>query len=112
MKIAWGILLFLLAHIVTWFQLNGQFVWDWFKNNIFILALFGIPISYLFIIGNRYVVEHFDGVMWPARFVGFGVGVIVYAALVWIFFKEGINLKTFVSLLLSLTLILIQLFWK
>ena len=52
----YGALFFLCAHIVTWFQLNGQFLWK--------------------------------------------------------FFKEGITLKTFVSLLLSFSLICIQVFWK
>ena len=112
MKIVFGVLLFLLAHIVTWFQMNGQFMWSWFKDNTLILAIFGIPISYLYILGTKYTVEHFEGVLWPTRFIGFGVGIVVYAVLVGIFFKEGINLKTFVSLLLSFTLILIQLFWK
>ena len=41
--------LFLLVQTITWFQLNGQFFSEWFKNNNFILALFGIPISYLYI---------------------------------------------------------------
>jgi hypothetical protein len=112
MKIVFGVLLFLLAHIVTWFQMNGQFMWSWFKDNTLILAIFGIPISYLYILGTKYTVEYFGGVLWPTRFIGFGVGIVVYAVLVGIFFKEGINLKTFVSLLLSSTLILIQLFWK
>ena len=60
----------------------------------------------------KHTVQYFDGTMWPARFIGFGVGIVIYAILVGIFFNEGINLKTFVSLLLSLTLICIQVFWK
>ena len=40
---------FLLVQILTWFQLNGQFIWPWFKNNVLILCLFGLPISWLYI---------------------------------------------------------------
>lgn len=112
MSIILGIIFFLLAHLVTWFQLNGQFLWGWFRENTLILALLGIPISYLYIWGTKHTVQYFDGTMWPARFIGFGVGIVIYAILVGIFFNEGINLKTFVSLLLSLTLICIQVFWK
>ena len=112
MKLILGLLLFLGAHVVTWFQLYGQFVWGWFKSNNFILALFGIPISYLFIYGTKHSVVYFDGTMWPVRFVGFGVGILVYAVFVGIFFKEGITLKTLTSLLISLSLIFIQVFWK
>ena len=112
MKLVLGLLLFLGAHVVTWFQLYGQFVWGWFKSNNFILTLFGIPISYLFIYGTKHSVAYFEGTMWPVRFVGFGVGILVYAIFVGIFFKEGITLKTLTSLLLSLSLIFIQVFWK
>jgi len=112
MRLIYGLLFFLGAHLVTWFQLNGQFVWGWFEKNTFLLALFGVPISYLYIYGTKYTVEHFEGIMWPARFIGFGVGILVYALFVGIFFKEGITLKTLTSLLLSLSLIFIQVFWK
>ena len=77
MRLILGLLFFLGAHLVTWFQL-----------------------------------QHFEGVIWPARFIGFGVGILVYALFVGIFFKEGITLKTLTSLLLSLSLIFIQVFWK
>jgi len=112
MHIILGLLFFLLAHVITWFQLNGQFLWSWFKENTLALALLGIPISYLYIWGTKHTVQFFDGTMWPARFIGFGVGIVIYAILVGIFFSEGITLKTFVSLLLSVALIFIQVFWK
>ena len=112
MKLFTGILIFFIAHLITWFQLNGQFMWGWFEKNTFALALFGVPISYLYIYGTRYTVEHFGGTLWPARFIGFGVGILVYALFVGIFFKEGITLKTLTSLLLSISLIFIQVFWK
>ncbi len=112
MRLIYGLLLFLGAHLITWFQLNGQFLWGWFKENTFLLAICGIPISYLYIYATKTTVQHFDGTMWPARFIGFGVGILVYALLVGIFFKEGITLKTLVSLLLSFSLIFIQVFWK
>ena len=40
-----GILFFTIGHILVWFQLNGQFKWDWFKNNEFIVASSGLIIS-------------------------------------------------------------------
>ena len=112
MRLIYGLLLFLGAHLITWFQLNGQFLWGWFKENTLLLAICGIPISYLYIYATKATVEHFDGIMWPARFIGFGVGILVYALLVGVFFKEGITLKTLVSLLLSVSLIFIQVFWR
>lgn len=110
--VLYGIWWFLLAHIIVFFQLNGQFKWEWFKNNELLLALAGVPISFLYIWGTKYTVNGFDGVMWPARFIGFGIGMVVYAFGVSYFFNQGITPKTMVSLILAVGLISVQLFWK
>jgi hypothetical protein len=107
-----GIGWFVIAHVAVFFQLNGQFKWDWFKNNEWIVATSGIAISFFYIWGTKYIVEGLDGMLWPARFVGFSVGMVIYALGVSYFFKEGITNKTFISLLLCIALVLIQLFWK
>ena len=103
---------FFVAHIAVWFQLNGQFKWDWFKNNEWILASSGLIISFFYIWGTKYTVEGFGGLLWPARFIGFSVGMVVYAFGVSYFFKEGITNKTFVSLLLCVALVAIQVLWR
>lgn len=107
-----GIIFFLLAHVITFFQLNGQFMWKWFREHEWALALAGIPISFLYIWGTKYTVQGFGGLMWPTRFVGFGVGMIIYALFISYFFSEGVSLKTFVSLALAITLVSIQVLWK
>jgi len=103
---------FFIAHVAVWFQLNGQFKWDWFKNNEWVLALCGVPISFLYLWGTKYAVNGFDGLLWPGRFVGFGVGMVVYAIFTGYFFNEGISPKTMVSLGLAVVLISVQLFMK
>ena len=112
MRLLLGILLFLLAHIITFFQLNGQFKWEWFSKHEWVLALMGIPISFLYIWATKSTVNGLDGLLWPARFIGFGVGMIVYAGLVSYYFNEGITLKTLISLLLATALVFIQVLWK
>ena len=112
MKLLLGILLFLLAHIITFFQLNGQFKWEWFVKNEWVLALMGIPISFLYIWATKSTVNGLDGLLWPARFIGFGVGMIVYAILVSYYFNEGFTLKTMTTLILAIMIVSIQLFWK
>ena len=101
-----------LGQILVWFQLNGQFVWKWFANNPFILTLLGVPISYVFIIGTRYGYEAFDNVLWAQRLIGFGLGMICFAFCTYYFMGEDITTKTTVSLILALSLVLIQIFWK
>ena len=103
---------FLLVQIITWFQLNGQFFSEWFKNNNFILALFGIPISYLYIYGTKYCYEGFGGVVWPGRFIGFACGMIIFAIFASTIMNEGITAKTGVSLALATALVAVQVFWK
>ena len=111
-KLFIGVGWFIIAHIAVFFQLNGQFKWDWFKNNEWVLASSGLVISFFYIWGTKYTVEGFGGLLWPARFIGFSVGMVVYAFGVSYFFKEGITNKTFVSLLLCVALVAIQVLWR
>ena len=111
-KLLIGIFWFILGHVAVFFQLNGQFKWEWFKKNEFILASAGLIISYFYIWGTKHTVEGFNGLLWPARFIGFSIGISVYALGVGYFFKEGITNKTFVSLALCVILVAIQVLWK
>ena len=108
-----GIAAFLAAHILAFFQLNGQFFkMDWFRKNEIIVAAFGFILSFFYIWGTKYAVSGFNGLLWPARFIGFGVGMIIYAIGVSYFFNEGITTKTAISLIISISLICIQVLWK
>ena len=109
-----GIASFIVAHILTFYQLNGLFLksTDWFRKNILIVAGAGIILSFFYIWGTKYTVSGMEGLLWPARFIGFGIGMIIYAIFVNYHFNEGINTKTWISLALALILILIQVFWK
>ena len=100
------------AHLMTWFQLNGQFIWSWFRDHPLILCLFGVPVSYFYIVATKYSFEAFDQLLWPGRFVGFAIGMITFTVFTAIFLGEGINNKTVVSLLLASILVCIQVFWK
>ena len=111
-SLIYGILLFFGAHIITWFQLNGQFKWDWFVKNEWLMVLVGIPISFLYIWATKYSVNGFGGLLWPTRFIGFGVGMVIYAVFVSYFFNEALTPKTIISLVLALILICIQVLWK
>ena len=112
-KLLLAFLLFFTGQAAIWFQTNGQFVWPWFKKNPFTVSvLFGTAISYILIYGTKFMVEYYDGLLWPGRFIGFGSGIISFTFLTWYFLGEGITTKTIVSLCLACSLIGIQLFWK
>ena len=78
-----AIVLFTLGQSLIWIQTNGQFI-----------------------------VVHFDGLLWPGRFIAFGTGMISFVVLTWLFMGEGITTKTAISLVLATTLVSIQIFWK
>ena len=111
-NLLYGMLFLALGHLGAFFQLNGQFKWDWFKNNEWVVAGFGVILSFFYIWGTKYAVEGMNGMLWPVRFIGFGVGMVVYALMVSYFFNEGFTTKTIISIGLSIGLICIQVFWE
>lgn len=106
------VLIFTITQIAVWYQTNGQFISDWFKNNPFILSLFGVPISFGYIYATKWAFEAFDGVLWPGRLLGFALGMIIFAILTNSYLGEGITTKVAISLILATALVVIQVFWK
>jgi len=108
-----GMLLFLGGQTLIWFQTNGQFINEWAKKNPWLISILGgTVISYMFIKATALIAAHYDGALWPGRFIGFSMGITSFAFLTWYFLGEGINAKTGVSLCLAFVLISVQLFWK
>ena len=70
-----GMLLFLLGQTLAWYQTNGQFISTWIKEHpILVAAIGGIPVGYSYILGTTYLVQAFDGAVWPSRLLGFSMG--------------------------------------
>jgi len=106
-------LLLLLAQVLVWVQLNGQFVWPWFKSNTTLTAvLFAIPISLLFTYYQKYAYVTFDQSLWSIRLFGFGIGMIVFFVMTLIFREETLNLKNGLCLGLSAAIVFVQVFVK
>ena len=106
------VLIFTFAQTMVWLQLNGQFVWESFRKYEWVLILFGLPISWLFLEATRHGVAAFDGLLWPGRFIAFGSGIVSFTFLTWYFLGEGFTPKTAVSLIIACSLIGIQILWK
>jgi multidrug transporter EmrE-like cation transporter len=107
-----GFLLGVLAQILTFVQLQGQFKFQWMKDNPVYMALLGFPLSLLYLLSVKHMVAHFEGNMWPSRLIGFATGAVVFTIMSWVWFKEPLSLKTLVCLGLAVCIMLIQLFWK
>lgn len=112
MNLVYGILLAIVAQILTFLQLQGSAKWGWYDRHPFLVVIASIPISWLFIKSVNIFVEEYNGEIWPSRLFGFGIGIIVFYLMSVYIFNESLTPKTFLCLLLSLCIILIQLFWK
>ena len=111
-KLFWGIIVGILAQVLTFFQLQGQLKYEFLKDNYWLTLLIGIPISMCFMFSVKNLVLSFNGEMWPSRLIGFSIGAIVFSLLSYFIFNEPINLKTGICLGLALLILIIQLFWK
>jgi len=107
-----GILLGVLAQILTFVQLQGQFKWEWAKDNPLYMSLLGFPLSMLYLGSVKHMVAHFDGNLWPSRLLGFAIGAIVFTAMSWTWFREPLTLKTLICLGLAVCIMAVQIFWK
>jgi multidrug transporter EmrE-like cation transporter len=112
MNLGLGFLYGLMAQILTFVQLQGQFRFQWAKDNPMYMALMGVPLSLLYLQSVKHLVLHFEGQLWPSRLLGFAIGAIVFTAMSWAWFKEPLSLKTLMCLGLALCIMTIQLFWK
>tara|TARA_R110000744_G_scaffold371405_1_gene482385 strand:+ start:198 stop:374 length:177 start_codon:yes stop_codon:yes gene_type:complete len=58
------------------------------------------------------MVEGFGGLLWPGRLIGFSLGMIVFAILTSVYMQEGLSMKTLISLILAIALVVVQILWK
>jgi len=110
--IALSALLFTVGQLIVWIQVNGPIIWTWAKEWRWALMFCGVPITYLFMEATKYSVDGFQGEFWPGRFLSFVSGIFMFTLMTYLVVGESVSLKTAICLLLSLSIILIQLFWK
>ena len=102
----------LIAQIGTFIQLQGNARYNWIERYPIILLSAGIPLSWLYIKSVKHFILAYDGQIWPSRLIGFGIGIIVFSTMSYLMFKEPFTLKTTVSILLALCIILVQIYVK
>jgi multidrug transporter EmrE-like cation transporter len=107
-----GTLYGIIAQIITFLQLQGNIKWGWLQKYPILTLLASIPMGYLFIKSVEHFVAAYNGAIWPSRLIGFAIGIIVFALMSFFLFKEPINAKTIVCLILSCCILGVQIFWK
>ena len=106
-----GALVTIVAQIGAWFQHNLQFKYPELDERWWGMYALSVPLTYVFIVATKYNVEGY-GSIWGARFVGFALGMIVYAIMIQIFFQEKFTMKIAVQLILCFIILGVQSFWK
>ena len=107
-----GFVVTIIAQIGAWFQHNLQFKNPKYDETWRGMYAMAIRLTYVFILATKYNVVGYGGSIWGARFVGFALGMLVYAIMIQIFFKEPFTMKIAVQLLLCFTILAVQAFWK
>jgi len=99
----------LIGSLIAFFQLQSWVIWPDkpFLKSIWWLYATSIAIAPLFFYSTKWSYEHF-GAFWNMRLAGFGIGTIVFGSLAWFLIGEIPTIKTMISLLLALAIILIQ----
>ena len=108
-----GCLFFIMGQALVWFQLNSQFVWEWWQGRPFsAVFMFGVPASFCFWYGVRLVVGEM-GELWGPRFLIFGMSYLTFPILTWHFMNESMfTAKTMLCTFLAFTIVGVQFFWK
>lgn len=111
-KIFLGILFGLMGQIGTFMQLQGSYKYGWYQKYQWVVILASVPLGWLYIKSVNYFIEGFGGQIWPSRLLGFSVGIIVFTLMSHYLFREPLDLKNGICLLLGFTILMIQLFVK
>ena len=105
-----SIVTFLIVNVLVWYQLNSQLVWDWAKGykSMWIMSLLGIPISLLMWLCTKWGYIGF-GNLWAVRFLGFATSMITFPIMTYFYLGEAITLKTLITILLAIIIMILQL---
>ena len=112
LNLVYGVLYGVIGQVLSFIQLQAGIKWGWTEKYGVVLMFLGLPISWAFMKSVQNFILAFHGEIYPSRILGFAVGIIVFGIMGWTLFREGINAKTAICLLLSLVIILIQILWK
>ena len=102
----------LIAQILIFLQLQGNIKWGLLEKYPILTLLTAIPTTWLFMKSVEYFVLAYNGEIWPSRLIGFAIGIVVFAMMSVLMFKEPVSMKTFVCLVLACFILAVQVFWK
>ena len=109
-----GCSFFAIAQSITWFTSNLQLIYPFFKTwkGIWTMVVASTPATIAYIMATRYLYTAMEGSLWSVRLIGFSMGVFSFTILTYLVMNEGLNMKNSITLMLSVIIVLLQVFWK
>lgn len=106
-------LLYVLGHSIAWFQLNSQFVWDFWKDRpVLAIAIYSMPVGLSFWYATKLIYQETND-LWTGRFLAFACSYMVFPLFTWLFHGESpLTARTGICAALSFIIILVQFYWK
>ena len=111
-NLVYATLFFVAGHTLGWFQVNSQFVWQWWRDRPFTtVCIYAIPTALCYLYGARYAFA-ITGEAWTGRFLAFAASYLVFPLLTWWFLRESMfTTKTLTCVLLSVMIMIVQFAW-
>jgi hypothetical protein len=105
-------LLFVSAHILSWLQLNMQFLSEWWAGKgLLSVIVFGIPCGLLFWYAWGHATNSLDKSLWGARFLSFGLSYLTFPIMTHYFLGESMfTPKTMICVFLSFVIMFVQIY--
>ena len=103
------ILTFVITNVIVWYQLNGQLVWEFWKDKALLSTIvMGTPAGLCFWWGTKYCMLAV-GELWSVRFIAAVLSYLVFPFFTWYFLGESIfTLKTMLCISLAFLILGIQ----
>ena len=112
LKLLYGSLLGVVGQILTFLQLQGNVKYGWYNKYPLIMLGMSIPMAWIYIKSVEYFVSAFNGQIWQSRFLGFSIGIFIFAIMSYLLFGEPMTYKTVISIILAVGIIAVQILLK
>ena len=109
MKLIFALFCLIFAHILAWLQLNGPIFSEWWKDNIWISALFFSPMIFFFSMSYWSITYEWLQAIWSVKFIAYGVNIVVFSICAYYFLGESLfTIRNVVSIVFATLMILSQ----
>jgi hypothetical protein len=82
------------------------------EGDIGLMVIVSMPATVGYILGTKLYMTAMNRFTMECSSIGFSMGVLTFTVWTYWYMKEGLNMKNTVTLVLSVVIVLMQVFWK